>query len=177
MKFSAWLSLAISACSALLFVAPAAAHVVASPSFVAGGSTSILTFAAPNERDVPMTALTVTVPSGFKIEDARSTGTWRATVHGRTATWSGGRIAAKAIENFALDVKARTGAGDVQFDAVQLYPDREVVKWPVALTVVPGSKPGQNLGAALVAGLLGLLGLTGLVVFLWQRRLGSLQEK
>jgi uncharacterized protein YcnI len=176
MRCSAWSSLAISVCSALLLAAPAAAHVVAEPSFVTGGSVSTLTFQAPNEREPPMTGLRVTVPQGFSIVQARPVGPWRGRVAGATAIWQGGLLPAKGIASFSLDVKAPARAGSVELDAVQTYPDRQVVRWPVALTVVPGAKPSQNLGAALVAGMLGLLALTALVVFLRQRRLRSVQD-
>jgi uncharacterized protein YcnI len=177
MKYSAWSSLAISACSALVLVGQATAHVVATPSFVTGGSTSTLTFAAPNERDVPMTGLAVTVPAGFTIVEARPAGAWHASVGGQTATWRGGRLVPKGTHSFSLDVKARTEAGTVELEAEQTYPDRGTVRWPISLTVVPGAKPSENLGTALVVGVLGLLGLTAAVILLWQRRLKSLQEK
>jgi uncharacterized protein YcnI len=178
MRCSAWSSLAISVCSGLLFAASAAAHVIAKPSFLTGGRVSTLTLEAPNERDAPMTALRVTVPQGFTIVSARSTGAWAASASGRVVTWRGGRLAGRRLQIFTLELKAPDRAGSVQLDALQLYPDDEVVRWPVSVTVVPGEEPSQNLGAALVAGVIGLLGLTAVAVFLWQRRASpKLQEK
>ncbi len=70
MRCSGWSSLAISACSgiaALVLAGPAAAHVVAMPTYVASkGSESIL-LAVPNEREKPMTSFVVKAPSGLEI--------------------------------------------------------------------------------------------------------------
>ena len=67
-RCSGWSSLAISACSgvaALVLAGPAAAHVVAMPTYVASkGSESIL-LAVPNEREKPMTSFVVKAPSGL----------------------------------------------------------------------------------------------------------------
>ena len=72
MRCSGWSSLAISACSALALVlaAPAAAHVVASPTFLASQSSESIGFEAPNERDDPMTSFTLSAPDGIEIEHA-----------------------------------------------------------------------------------------------------------
>ena len=55
MRCSGWSSLAISACSgvaaALVLAAPAAAHVVATPTFLASKSSESIGFEAPNERN------------------------------------------------------------------------------------------------------------------------------
>jgi uncharacterized protein YcnI len=161
-----------------VLAAPAAAHVIAKPSFVKGGRVSTLTLEAPNERNAPMTGLRVTVPEGFTIVSARSTGAWSANASSRVATWRGGRLAGRRIQLFTLELRAPDRPGSVELDARQLYPDGEVVRWPVSVTVVPGEEPSQNLGTALVAGVIGLLGLTAVAVFLWQRRTPpKLQEK
>ena len=91
MRCSGWSSLAISACSgiaALVLVAPAAAHVVAMPTYVASkGSESIL-LAVPNEREKPMTSFIVKAPTGLEIEHAHPTPGWQEASDGTSsATW------------------------------------------------------------------------------------------
>ena len=49
--------------------------------------------------------------------------------------------------------------------------------WPVTLVVVPADEPSEQLGVALVVGLVGLLGLTIGAAFLWRRTSRPLQEK
>jgi hypothetical protein len=59
-------------------------------------------------------------------------------------------------------------------EAEQLYRTGDVVRWPVSLTVIPGSDtPSQNLGLAAVVGLIGLLAVAAVVVFAWRRRAES----
>jgi uncharacterized protein YcnI len=169
--------LAVAATASLLLVSNAAAHVYATPSFVPGGKTSTLSLSVPNEREVPMTGVTITVPDGFQVLKALPAGGWDADVTKSAATWRGSGLPARGLANLTLDVKARTSPGDVEFLAKETYPDGGIVQWPINLTVVPGAEPSQNLGIALVVGLLGLLVVTAVVVVFWQRRLRSLQEK
>jgi uncharacterized protein YcnI len=180
MRCSAWSSLAISVCScagALALATPAAAHVYATPSFVPGGKTATLSLSVPNERGVPMTGVTVTVPDGFRVLKALPVGGWQTQVTRSIATWSGRGLPARGLANITLDVRARTSPGDVALLAKERYRDGGIVQWPVNLTVVPGAEPSQNLGIALIVGLLGLVVVTAVVVVFWQRRLRSLQGK
>jgi uncharacterized protein YcnI len=191
MKSSAWLSLAISVCrgeaclalvlgavaAALVVAAPARAHVFPSPSYVPGGVRATVTFWVPNERGVAMSALTLTVPDGFRIVEARPADGWTARISGTTATWSGDRLPGRATANVTVELESPAEPGSVSLLAEERYPDGEVVRWPVSLTVVPGEDASQNLGAALAVGIFGLLAITVVAVLLRQRRLRSLQEK
>jgi uncharacterized protein YcnI len=191
MKCSAWLSLAISACrgeaclalvlgaavAALVAAAPAGAHVYASPGYVSGGATSTVTFSVPNERSVAMGALALTVPQGFRIVKVQPAPGWTAQVSGDTATWTGARLPGGATASLEVELQAPTEPGTVSLLAEQRYPDGQVVRWSVSLTVVPASEASQHLGTALVVGIFGLLAITAVAVLLRQRRLRSLQEK
>jgi uncharacterized protein YcnI len=181
MKCSGWSSRAISACiglvSGLVLAAPAAAHVIASPTYVPGGDTSTIMLSVPNERGEPMTGVIITVPQGFRIVSADPVGEWNPTVQGMTATWAGGGLPGNATANVTLALQAPKEPGAVTLLAEETYGDGGIVRRPVALTVVPGAKPSQNLGTALVVGILGLLVVTTLVVLRRQRRARSLQEK
>jgi hypothetical protein len=169
MRCSAWSSLAISACSALVFAATAEAHVVSMPSYVRAGETSSILLSVPNERPKPMRGVTITVPRGFRIVGARPVAEWTADVQGRTATWSGGALPVAVTAHLALELEAPEKPGVVTLLAKESYADG-AVRWPVSLTIVPGAQASQNLGAALVAGILGLLAITGLALLLGRRR-------
>lgn len=178
MKCSGWSSLAISACSALALVlaAPAGAHVILKTPFVYASASSELELEVPNELDVSMTALHVAVPNGFRINAAQSEGDWVPRVTPTTVSWTGGRLPPRATTTFRLTVDAPATPGAVSLDATQHYQGGGSVPWPVDLTVLPAEEPSQQLGRALVVGLIGLLVLAVLGVLLWRRRGSSLQE-
>ncbi len=179
MRCSGWSSLAISVCSALALglAPPASAHVVAMPPFVAAGGDATISLSAPNERSEPMTGFTVTVPSGFAIFDAHAPG-WTATVEGSTATWTGSTLSAGAEAEFVVQIEGPPEPGPAELEAEQLYPGGEIVRWPVALTVVPAAEsPSQNLALAAAVGLIGLLVVAGIVAVAWWRRGRLLQER
>ena len=52
MRFSGWSSLAISVCSALVFAAPAGAHLSVNPDTVRTGALVDLVFSVPNADDL-----------------------------------------------------------------------------------------------------------------------------
>jgi len=183
MRCSAWSSLAISVCSALVLAASAAAHVTLTPSFLAADSTTSLRLSGPNERGEPMTGFAVTVPTGLRIVEAHPMGAWRSEVDGRTATWSGGSLTPEAEATFTLQLEASVEPGTLKLEAEQLYPGGAVVRWPIALTVVPGSGVHEFwTDDTLISpfpfyALLAVVAL-GLVLFLVRRkRRRSLQEK
>lgn len=175
--------LAAAVGAALVLAAPAGAHVIASPTFLAAGETQTLELSVPNERDAPMTGFVVTVPAGLEIVSAESVEGWSATVEGQTASWSGASLPAKLSETFGLRVQATGEPGAVELDAEQRYADGKV-RWSVALTVVPGSssttvsasRSGSGTLVVVLAGL-GLLVAAGVAAFAWRRRSGSLQER
>jgi len=177
MRCSAWSSLAISVCSALVLARPAVAHVTSVPTFLAAASTETVSLTGPNERDEPMTGFSVTVPHDFRIVAARSAAGWRGEVHGASAIWRGGSLAPEAEATFTLEVEAPSEPGPAQLEAVQRYPGGDVVTWDVGLTVTPESEASsQNLGLAVLTAVVGLgvLAAIGVAVV---RRTRSLQEK
>ncbi|HLG10048.1 MAG TPA: hypothetical protein VI409_15375 [Gaiellaceae bacterium] len=177
MRCSGWSSLAISVCSGLALAAPAAAHVTVVPPFVSAGDTATLSLTGPNEREAEMTGFAVTVPSEFRIVEARSADSWRSAVQGTTATWQGDSLASGAEATFTLEVEGPVGPGPAVLEAAQLYPGGEIVRWTVALTVTPAAEtPSQNLGWALVTALAGLVVISGIGVAVL-RRTRSLQER
>ena len=171
MRCSGWSSLAISVCSALVVAAPAAAHVVATPPFLASESSESISLEVPNERSEPMTSFTLTAPDGLVIEHTHAVAGWDGTVEDGAATWTGGSLAAKATVTFGITLKADVEPGTVTLGAKQGYDSGAVVEWPVSLTVTPAEEsPSENLALAGVVGLIGVLVVVAVAVFAWRRR-------
>ena len=180
MRCSGWSSLASSACSvvalALVLSAPASAHVTAPRPFLSASSTDELDLLVPNERKAPMTGFLVVVPADFRIMSASSTDGWDAGADGKVASWHNGSLAPGAETMFALELEAPSEPGPATLRTQQHYPDGRVVRWDVGLIVTPTPEapPSQNLGWAVIAGLLGLLALTAFGAWLWRRRTAAL---
>lgn len=174
MRCSGWSSLAISVCSALVLAGAASAHVVATPGFLPSGSAESITFSAPNERDDPMTAFSVTVPAGLTMEHAHEVAGWDESVDGSTTTWTGGPLASGAEIGFGMTLKVDAEPGVVELQAKQLYADGSAVSWPVALTVTPAAESSsQNLALAGVVALIGVLAVVAVAMLAWRRRTSS----
>jgi hypothetical protein len=171
MRCSGWSSLAISVCSALVVAAPAAAHVVVSPSFLASESSESVSLEVPNERSDPMTSFTLTAPDGLVIEHAHAVAGWNGNVEDGAAIWTGGSLTAKATVTFGVTLKADVEPGTVTLGAKQGYDSGAVVEWPVSLTVTPAAEsPSENFALAGVVGLIGVLVVVAVAVFAWRRR-------
>jgi hypothetical protein len=173
MRCSAWSSLAISVCSglALAFAGTASAHVIATPTFVASGSSQVILFSGPNERAKSMTSFSITAPAGLQIEHAHPVDGWTEQFSSTTATWTGGSLAPRADIPFRVTLKATADPGILNVKAEQRYPDGGIVSWPVPITVVPPEEsPSQNLALAGVVGLLGVLVVVAVAMLAWRRR-------
>ena len=176
MRCSGWSSLAISVCSALVLAAPAAAHVVASPTFLASQSSESIGFEAPNERDDPMTSFTLSATDGIYIQHAHPVDGWNGTVEDGVAKWTGGSLTAGATATFGVTLKADAEPGVVTLQARQGYDSGAIVEWPVAMTVTPPEQsPSENLALAGVVGFIGVLVVGAIVLIAFRRR--TLQEK
>ena len=160
--------------AALVVASTASAHVVPVPQFLATGAVTTMSFAVPNERPEPMSAVTVSVPADVRIVRAHPTAGWTATLDGSTATWRGGPLAHLTVETFRLDVDVSAPPGPVTLTTRELYPSGATVDWPATLTVVPGSQDEASGSidwgwtAAIVG--VGLIFVAGLAVLAWRRR-------
>jgi hypothetical protein len=160
----------------LTLAGAAGAHVFPSPTYVATGSTTSVELSLPNERRIPMTAFELRVPAGMRVEEAMPAPGWTGSAARRRATWTGSLPALTTV-NLTVRLGVRRAPGNVTLEAVELYGDGGKVFWPVTLVVVPADKPAEQLGVALVIGLIGLLALTIGGAFLWRRAGRTLQEK
>jgi uncharacterized protein YcnI len=164
--------------ASLVVAAPAAAHVGATPPFLAAGSSDTVHLDVPNERQEPMTGFTVTVPDGFEIVHAHPSEGWEQSFDDLTATWTGGSLAAGVSATFGIELRTPSAPAFVDLAVVQRYDSGDVVRWPVGFTVTPAKETAsQNLALAAVVGLLGLLVVAAIAALAWRRRSGSLQER
>jgi hypothetical protein len=169
MRCSVWSSLAISVCSVALVLAaagPARAHIDATPAFLLADGTETISLTAHNDRSIAMDALSVTASAGLRIEDVGELEGWSGSTDGKTARWTGGRLAAEDAETFTVVLEAPTTPGPVSLQVEQQYPDDRAVTWSVPLTVVPADESSSDtyvwvalLGAGLV-----LAAVTGLAL-------------
>jgi uncharacterized protein YcnI len=160
----------------LAFAVPAAAaaHVTAVPAFVPIGAERVVELHAPNERrEAPMTAFSLTAPTGVELLEALPAGAWRGTVDGPTATWTGGRLGPMRVGVLRARMRAEGEPRAVKLVAVQRFADGAGVRWDVDLTIVPGEEaetPSQHLGRALVVLLVGAVVIGGSLVVLHRTR-------
>jgi uncharacterized protein YcnI len=176
MRFSAWLSLSISVCSALALAAPAAAHLSIDPAKVVKGQLVDLVFSVPNEDDaVGVNHVTLGIPQDFQLDDAEAKPGWTQSRTGQAVTWSGGLIPKNQYGTFSIRGTAPAKAETVLFNV--LVGDRvgKSITYRVGLDVTAASNQDKGartlgkaaLGVAIVAGLLALGALfVGLYVWL-----------
>ena len=151
----------------------ASAHVVPVPQFVPSGTEAALRLAVPNERPEPMNGFSATVPSGFRIVEARPLDGWEAQVDGSTATWRGGPLRHLSIVTFVLRVDVSGDPGVTTLTTDALYPSGAKVTWPADMTVIPGKAvagdQSQTLRAAAISGVVAILVILGVALLAgWQ---------
>ena len=177
MKFSAWSLLVISVCSALLFAPSAWAHLSVSPTRVSVGEAVDLTFGAANEDDdLGVDHVTLTVPSGFDLDDAEAKPGWTQSTSGDSVSWSGGRIPKGQYATFGIRGTAPASPGTVTFKVLVGDRSGKSITYQVGLDVVASTSRddgARSLGKAAIAVALlaGLLALAALFVgiYVWLR--------
>jgi len=177
MKFSAWSLRAISVCSALLFAPSAWAHLSVSPTRVSVGEAVDLTFGAANEDDdLGVDHVTLTVPSGFDLDDAEAKPGWTQSTSGDSVSWSGGRIPKGQYATFGIRGTAPASPGTVTFKVLVGDRSGKSITYQVGLDVVASTSRdngARSLGKAAIAVALlaGLLALAALFVgiYVWLR--------
>ena len=164
--------------SVALVLAPSvAAHVFPFPTYVATDATTEVELSVPNERRVAMTGFTLQVPEGLAVADAVAAEGWTSASTPTRALWTDGDLPPFTTVTFAVRLDVDRDPGTVVLDAVERYRDGERVRWPMSLVVTPPDEASQQLGLALIAGVVGLLALTIGAAYLWRRTGRSLQER
>ncbi len=126
-----------------LNVGVASAHVVVKPAEVGVGAYQTFTTSVPNEKDIPVTAMKLTIPAGLKsvtptvkpgwtIDEVKDGSGEDAVV--KEITWSGGTIPAGQRDDFTFSAQAPAKPTSVQWKAYQTYEDGTVVSWDQAPT-------------------------------------------
>jgi uncharacterized protein YcnI len=177
MKYSAWSLRVISVCSALVFVPSAWAHLSVSPTRVSVGEAVDLTFSAPNEDDdLGIDHVTLTVPSGFDLDDAEAKPGWTQSKAGGSVTWSGGRIPKGEYATFGVRGTASKTPGTAMFKVLVGDRTGRSITYQVGLEVVRSTSRdngARSLGKAAIAVALlaGALALVALFVgiYVWLR--------
>jgi len=177
MRFSAWSSLVISACSALAFAAPAGAHLSINPSQVHTGELVDLVFSIPNADDRwGVDRVTLGIPQDFVLDDAEAKSGWSQSRTGQAITWAGGNIPKHEFARFAIRGTAPPRAETVLFNVLVGDRTGKSITYRVPLEVVSHGERdagARSLGKAAlaVAIIAAALALAGLFVALavWLR--------
>jgi uncharacterized protein YcnI len=177
MKFSAWSSLSISVCSALVLAAPAAAHLSIDPAKVKKSQPVDLVFSVPNEDDaIGVDHVTLGIPQDFQLDDMEAKPGWTQSRTGQAITWSGGLIPKGTFARFAIRGTAPPKAETVLFNVLVGDRTGKSITYRVGLdvTATAGQDRGARtlgkaaLGVAIVAAILAL-GALFVGLYLWLR--------
>jgi uncharacterized protein YcnI len=176
MKCSAWSSLAISVCSALVFASGAWAHLSIDPAKVTKGAAVDLVFSVPNEDDsVGVDHVTLGIPGDFELDDAEAKPGWTQSRTGQAITWSGGLIPKGQYATFSIRGTAPDKDETVLFNVLVGDRKGKSITYRVGLDVQAHGEQdsgARSLGRAalliaIIAGALALAALfTGLYVWL-----------
>jgi uncharacterized protein YcnI len=176
MRFSAWSSLSISVCSALVLAAPAAAHLSIDPAKVHKGQLVDLVLSVPNEDDaIGVDHVTLGIPQDFELDDAEAKPGWTQSRTGQAITWSGGLIPKGTFARFAIRGTAPAKVETVLFNVLVGDRTGKSITYRVGLDVTATSAQDTGartlgkaaLGVAIVAAVLALGALfVGLYVWL-----------
>ena len=180
MRFSGWSSLAISVSSvatALVFAAPAGAHLSINPDTVRAGALVDLVFSVPNAATPSgIDQVTIQVPPSFVLDDGETVAGWAESRTGQTLTWKGGNIPLRQYARFGIRGTAPAQAGTVQFNVLVAGRTAAAITYRVGVKVVahaPRDNGARSLGeAALIVALVGAgLALVALFValYVWLR--------
>jgi len=141
--------LAVAAVIAL--PAMASAHVVVRPDTVDVAAYQTFTTGVPNEKDVAVTELRLTIPAGLEHVTPTVKLGWDISTKksGDTVTeisWTGGLIPAGQRDEFSFSAQAPAAATTLQWKAYQTYADGSVVSWDQAPSSDKGDDKASNGG-------------------------------
>jgi uncharacterized repeat protein (TIGR01451 family) len=162
------ISAVLAVLAVLVIPATASAHVVVTPDTAKVGERVTFSISVPNEKEVAVTGVKITVPTGLNGATPTVKPGWTITVdktgEGETAvvksiTWTGGTIPTGQRDDFTFRGQAPSKAGDLQWKALQTYADGTAVNWnqkptsgesdsetagPYSVTKVADDLTGQN---------------------------------
>jgi uncharacterized protein YcnI len=148
-----------AAAAALVFAAPASAHVQVRPSLAAPGDPVLFQVIVPNEKDAHTVEVTLQMPKDvipFSFEDPP--GWTRENQQGadgslESITWKG-ELAEDGFARFAFLASTPEQEGEIEWKALQTYDDGSVSRWigapdsdnPAAVTRISADAPRENAG-------------------------------
>ena len=176
MRFSAWSSLSISVCSALILAAPAAAHLSVNPSRIHTGQLADVTFSIPNaDNKIGINHVTLGIPTDFQLDDAEAKPGWTQSRTGQAITWSGGLIPRHQFATFSIRGTAPAKVETVLFNVLVGDRTGRSITYRVGLDITATATEDNGartlgkaaLGVAIVAAILAISALfVGLYVWL-----------
>jgi hypothetical protein len=177
MRCRGWLSLGILGCSALLFAAPAFAHLSINPSTIHTGQLVDLVFSIPNADDPHgIDHVTLGIPGDFVLDDAEAKPGWTQSRTGQAVTWSGGNIPRRQYARFGIRGTAPNKQETVLFNVLVGDRTGKSITYRVGVDVVahgPEDQGARSLGkAALIVAIVGAafaLGALFLAMYIWLR--------
>lgn len=168
------MKLLLTACCCALVAAPsAAAGVDISPRRIDPGETARIVFWVTNDGKVPITGVAIGVPADFRLGEAETKGSWKTSMHARTATWDGYRIAPERFAFFTITVKAPKREERAIFTVLASLANGSTETWQATANVVP-PPPTRDTDARLiatialiVASVAAVIALAGGILALW----------
>ena len=170
-------ALALAAIAALAFPASAAAHVLLSPNTVAPHSFMLYTVLSPNERDSPLTGLSLTIPESLEVDAVADTpGFTESELTDQShrivgLRWSGGRVAPGKLALFHFTGSVGD-AGTIHLTGLQTFANGTTEVWRTPQIVV-GAAAGSGSGSDTLARALSAVAVVLAaiaVVIAWRRR-------
>lgn len=128
-------SLLLSILAATFVLTPlVGAHVVVTPKTAVTAERVLFSVSVPNEKDVDVTELRVTVPSGLKevtptVHPGWTIETVKSGDEVSSITWKGGTVPAGQRDDFTFRAQTPEKASELQWKAYQTYADGTAVAW------------------------------------------------
>lgn len=145
--------------AALVFAAPASAHVQVRPALAAPGDPVLFQVIVPNEKDAHTVEVTLQIPKDvlpFSFEEPE--GWTRENQEGsdgslEQVTWKG-ELAEDGFARFSFLASTPEQEGEIVWKSIQTYDDGSVSRWigepdsdnPAAVTTISADAPRENAG-------------------------------
>ncbi|HEX8182924.1 MAG TPA: DUF1775 domain-containing protein [Candidatus Saccharimonadales bacterium] len=130
MKFRIFLSTATAGLLVALTLPSAVfAHIVVTPNEAVVGARTTFSMSVPNEKDVAVTELKLSIPDGIKEVQPTVHPGWTITTTEDAITWSGGEIPAGQRDDFTFRTQAPAQRTNLVWKAYQTYADGTTVAW------------------------------------------------
>jgi uncharacterized protein YcnI len=116
----------------------ASAHVVVTPGTATVGSYTTFNVSVPNEKEVAVSEVTLTIPSGVKGATPTVKPGWTVTTDQtgegedavvKSITWTAGSIPVGFRDDFTFRAQVPAKAAEIDWKALQTYADGTVVHW------------------------------------------------